>query len=81
MSLIPTGDELEQWAGVMERRVQAAVQTEDAYAEAARKAHQSACEWINGEAKAIGSFRWACDLLGLEPDAVRRSIAKRRDAA
>lgn len=81
MSLTPTPEELEGWSGVLERRFTAAAQTEDAYAEAARVAHRSACDWINMESKAFGSFRWVCDLLELEPDAVRRQVAKKRSEA
>ena len=76
MSLVPTPEELEQWAGVMERRVVAAKQTEDEYAEAARRAHRGAVEWIDNPSWALGSFKWVCDLLDLEPDAVRKQVKR-----
>ena len=78
MSLFKSPEELEQWAGVLERRFVAAAQTEEAYVEAARTAHHGAVKWVCDDSRVIGSFLWVCDLLELEPDAVRREVAKGR---
>lgn len=79
MSVIPTQAETEYWAGVLERRFIAAAQSEDAYAAAARTAHQQAVEWANHDSDIKGGFLWVCDLLGLEPDAVRRAMKVRKE--
>lgn len=82
MSLLLTPDELEGWAGVLERRFVAASQSEDTYAEGARAAHRGAVAWIKDDSMVKGSFRWVCDALDLEPDAVRRAMfAKVEDKA
>lgn len=81
MSLIPDAAELDTWRGVLERRFIAAAQSEDSYAAAARKAHREATRWIHGDVKGKGSFLWTCDLLGLEPDAVRRALKTKGAAA
>lgn len=67
-------EELEGWAGVLERRFIAAAQSEDAYAMAARAAHKQAVAWIRSDSRGKGSFRFVCDLLDIEPDAVRRQL-------
>ena len=72
--MLYTDDELAGWAAVLERRFIAAAQTEDAYVAAARKARTEAVLWVGGDSTARGSFLWVCDLLGLEPDAVRRAL-------
>lgn len=73
--MIPTEEELAFWSGVLERRFIAAGQTEAAYMEAARQARIEAISWIEGDeqANARGSFKWVCDLLGLEWVAVRKA--------
>lgn len=77
MSLIPDPEELEQWRGFLERRFIAAAQTREDYMTAAGKAHEGAVAWITNDTKEKGSFRWVCDLFGLEPDAVRRAMKER----
>lgn len=66
--------EVAGWAAVLERRFIAAAQSEEAYVAAARKARREAIAWIADGSTAKGSFMWVCDLLGLEPDAVRRAL-------
>lgn len=70
--MIYTPEEMEEWAGVLERRFVAAVKTEAEWLAGAKAARDQAITWLVSDDTAPGSFRWVCDLLGLEPDAVRR---------
>jgi len=80
--MIYSDDEITGWAAILERRFVAAAQTEEDYVRAARKARSEAVAWILDGSTAKGSFRWVCDLLGLEPEAVRRELGRdRADAA
>jgi hypothetical protein len=70
--VIYTHEEMEEWAGVIERRFVAAVKTEAEWLAGAKAARAQAIMWLMSDDTAPGSFRWVCDLLGMEPDAVRR---------
>lgn len=74
MSLVPDAEELDAWRGFLTRRFVAAAQTEADYVAAAKKAWVQSVKWVASEAKDKGSFRWVCDFLDLEPDAVRRAM-------
>lgn len=43
-------------------------------ADCSRRLKRRARRWFQSERKTAGSFLWCCDLLGLNADAVRRSI-------
>jgi hypothetical protein len=46
----------------------------------ARDIRQAAEDWIADEANEPRRFRWVCEQLSLDPDAVRRSVNERRQA-
>lgn len=77
MSLIPDAEELDAWRGFLTRRFVAASQSEKDYVAAAKKAWAQSVKWIESNAKDKGSFRWVCDFLDLEPDAVRRAAKEK----
>lgn len=43
-----------------------------------RVAEEDARAWIDSDSEETGSFVWVCDLLGLEPDDVRRRMRRER---
>ncbi len=77
--LLPTPEELEQWARFLENKFIAASQSEEAYLDGARVAYRGAVKWFHDDSQVVGGFRWVCDLLNLEPVAVRRA-AREKDA-
>ena len=72
-----TPEEVEAVRADMLGKVAAAGRTERAYVEAARRAHRKALAWVADDSEAQGSFRWACDVLDLEPGAVRRALKRK----
>lgn len=41
---------------------------------------QDANDWLSSSRNDVGSFFWVCDMLGLEPTAVRREIKAMKKA-
>lgn len=69
-----TPDEIEAVRAEMLGKMAAAGRTEAAYVQAARRAHRKAVSWVADDSDGEGSFRWACDVLDLDPGAVRRAL-------
>lgn len=72
--LIMSPEEIEAVRAEMTGKVAAAGRTEKQYVDAARYAHRKAIAWVADDSTAAGSFRWACDVLDLDPSAVRRAL-------
>lgn len=52
--------------------------TEEELQDYARVAGEDAEAWIDSNSEEVGSFVWVCDLLDLEPSAVRAAWRKKR---
>lgn len=52
--------------------------TEQELNDYARVAGEDAEAWIDSDSEEVGSFIWVCDLLDLEPSAVRAAWRKKR---
>lgn len=72
-----TSDEIEAVRAEMLGKMAAAGRTEKQYVDAARYAHRKALAWVADDSTAEGSFRWACDVLDLDPGAVRRALKRK----
>lgn len=86
-------DEIEHTLDTPERRLWVSVLHQailDATAEAyaidvrgrqrgpSRTDHLSAQNWVDSEALAPGTFRWCCEVAGLDPEVVRERLSGRR---
>lgn len=72
-AVIPIGDapsrndpELELWRNVLWIAIR------DRQGQFGKNLQRDAQAWLNSDRKEVGSFRWVCDILNLDPQAVRR---------
>lgn len=71
---------LELWKRILQQAKQYYVSgpTEEELQDYARVAGEDAESWIESNSEEVGSFVWACDLLDLEPSAVRAAWRRKR---
>jgi len=65
-------------AAIMTSRVETAKRTVEEVIDEAIQDHEECLRWFASDATTKGSLRWFCEILDLEPDAVRRAV---REAA
>lgn len=66
------------WAAVLERGLTDWRESRTIESAAARLRVAELATWLGTARHAPGTFLWICDVLGLEPDAVRRAFARDR---
>lgn len=64
------------WAAVLWQALGDAVRLARAKRPTPRHWHQDALDWFANESVEIGSFRWICDLMGLDPNRVRERVER-----
>ena len=66
---------MQLWAHVLWQAVTDLVRSPDDQPSAIQ-VREEAAEWILCDADCVGSFRWVCDLMHLDPDKVRERITR-----
>ena len=61
-------------AAIMKSRVETAKKTVEEVIDEAIEEHEACLRWFDSDATTKGSLRWFCEILDLEPDAVRRAV-------